>query len=112
MSVRKRLIFRLEQTENGLAELVGGDLFPRECRRLGLGGGIWAPFEQDWAWGIDPGDGCPARGSGFGNGESLGWSEAGEEGEIVGEDRGPDIGLEVVEAAPSALAEAIGAFQA
>ncbi len=38
--------------------------------------------------------------------------EAGEEGEIVSDHRGPDISLEVVEAAPGAAPQSISAFQA
>src|SRR5436190_6378869 len=38
--------------------------------------------------------------------------EAGEQHQVVGYYRGPDVGLEVVEPAPSAACSAIGAFEA
>ena len=41
-----------------------------------------------------------------------GWLEAGEEDKIVGHDGGPDVGLEVIEAAPGAASQTVGAFEA
>ena len=38
--------------------------------------------------------------------------EAREEDQVVGYDRGPDVGLEVVKAAPGATRQAVGALQA
>ena len=42
----------------------------------------------------------------------LGWLEAGEEREIVGHGRGPDVGLEVIQPLPGAAAEPVGPLQA
>src|SRR3954468_5626707 len=44
--------------------------------------------------------------------EALGWSEANEESEVVGHDRGPDVSLEVVEPAPGATGQAVGPLEA
>ena len=38
--------------------------------------------------------------------------EAGEEDEVVGDDRGPDVGFEVIKAAPGAAGQAVGALEA
>ncbi len=43
--------------------------------------------------------------------EKSGRLEPGKEGEVVGDDRGPDVGLEVVEPAPDAARQTIGALQ-
>ena len=44
--------------------------------------------------------------------ERSGRLEAGEEGKVVGDDRGPDVSPEVVEPAPEAARQTIGALQA
>ncbi len=38
--------------------------------------------------------------------------EAGEEDEVVGHDRGPDVGLEVIKTAPGTASQAVSAFEA
>lgn len=42
----------------------------------------------------------------------LGRVEAGEENEVIGHDRGPDISFEVIEAAPGTTRQAVGALEA
>ncbi len=42
----------------------------------------------------------------------LGWLQAREQGEIVGHGRGPDVGLEVIQALPGAAAEPVGPLEA
>src|SRR5271170_4748336 len=42
----------------------------------------------------------------------LCWFGAREQHQVVGDHRGPDVGLEVVEPAPGAACSAIGAFEA
>src|SRR5690242_14213807 len=44
--------------------------------------------------------------------EASAWSQANEDNEVVGHHRGPDIGLEVVEPAPSAARQAVGSLEA
>src|SRR3954449_7110060 len=44
--------------------------------------------------------------------EASAWSQANENNEVVGHDRGPDIGLEVVEPAPGAAGQAVGPLEA
>src|SRR4051812_43951606 len=44
--------------------------------------------------------------------EASGWSEANEDNEVVGHDRGPDVSLEVVEPAPGAAGQAVGPLEA
>src|SRR3954451_14535607 len=44
--------------------------------------------------------------------EASAWSQANEDNEVVGHHRGPDIGLEVVEPAPSAAGKAVGPLEA
>jgi hypothetical protein len=43
---------------------------------------------------------------------ASGWLEAGEKGEVVGHDRGPDVGLEVAKHAPGAARQTIGPLEA
>src|SRR6202023_2274742 len=50
-------------------------------------------------------------GTGLGK-RRLGGPEAGQEGEVVGDDRRPDVGLEVREATPCGARQAIGALEA
>src|SRR6516165_4294332 len=55
----------------------------------------------------------PRRSAGRPNRRELGlWRfEAGEQHQVVGDDGGPDVGLEVVEPAPDAACSTIGAFE-
>jgi len=46
------------------------------------------------------------------NGSASAWLEARQESEIVSHDRGPDIGLEVVEPAPGAARQAVCTLKA
>src|SRR3954463_11866984 len=44
--------------------------------------------------------------------EASAWSQANQDSEVVGNHRGPDIGLEVVEPAPGAAGQAVGPLKA
>ncbi len=56
--------------------------------------------------------GMGRRGATCEPGDSSGRLEAGEDDEVVGHDRGPDVGLEVIEAAPGATRQTVGALEA
>src|SRR5689334_13007451 len=51
----------------------------------------------------------PLRGS---DAEASAWSQANKDNEVVGHDRGPNVGLEVVEPAPGAAGQAVGPLEA
>ena len=84
---------------------------------------VWAPFRLLWRLRgpiqpyifskseleFDPGS--ANLGEGAGEGEKSGRLEPGEESEVVRDDRGPDVGPEVVEPAPDAARQTKGALQ-
>ena len=62
--------------------------------------------------GVRDGTGAVGPGRRGARGEAQAGFEAREESEVVGDHGGPDVGLEVVEAAPGAAGEAVGALEA